>query len=254
MEERLQKVLSTWGVASRRHAESLIQAGRVAVNGQIAELGQKADPERDRIQLDGRELTPRDRPAKYYALLHKPLRTLSTCQDPQGRQTVLDLLPRQLQQTSGIHPVGRLDYNSTGALILTNDGDLTYRLTHPRHHIPKRYRVVVRGRPSADIIKRWQQGVHLDGRQTAPAQVSILVSKLPGQTELEVVLWEGRNRQIRRTAELLGYPVKQLHRLAIGPVHLGNLKVGQLRPLSPRELQKLQRATVKSADVRNVTE
>ena len=254
MEERLQKILSTWGVASRRHAESLIQAGRVTVNGEVAELGQKADSERDRIQLDGRELTQRDRPAAYYALLHKPLRTLSTCQDPQGRQTVLDLLPRQLQQASGIHPVGRLDYNSTGALILTNDGDLTYQLTHPRHHIPKIYRVVVRGQPSPDIIKRWRQGVRLAGHQTAPAQVHILPSKSPGQTELEVVLWEGRNRQIRRTAELLGHPVKRLHRLAIGPVQLGNLSVGQLRPLTSKELRQLRQAVMKTADVRNVTE
>ncbi|NEQ47608.1 MAG: rRNA pseudouridine synthase [Leptolyngbya sp. SIOISBB] len=254
MEERLQKILSTWGVASRRHAESLIQAGRVTVNGEVAELGQKADPERDRIQLDGRELTQRDRPTAYYGLLHKPLRTLSTCQDPQGRKTVLDLLPRKLQQASGIHPVGRLDYNSTGAIILTNDGDLTYQLTHPRHHIAKIYRVIVRGQPSPDIIKRWQQGVRLAGRLTAPAQVQILSSKLPGQTELEVVLWEGRNRQIRQTADLLGHPVKQLHRLAVGPVQLGNLKVGQLRPLSSKELKQLRQAAMKSADVRNVTE
>lgn len=254
MAERLQKILSAWGVASRRHAESLIQAGRVSVNGEVAALGQKADPERDSIRLDGRELVQRDRPAAYYALLHKPLRTLATCQDPQGRPTVLDLLPRQLQQAQGIHPVGRLDYNSTGALILTNDGDLTYQLTHPRHHIAKIYRVIVRGQPSPDIIKRWQQGVRLAGRQTAPAQVQILSSKLPGQTELEVVLWEGRNRQIRRTAELLGHPVKQLHRLTIGPVQLGNLKVGQLRPLSPKELKQLRQTVMNSADVRNVTE
>ena len=254
MAERLQKILSTWGVASRRHAESLIEAGRVTVNGELAELGQKADPERDSICLDGRELAPRDRPAAYYGLLHKPLRTLSTCQDPQGRPTVLDLLPRALQQASGIHPVGRLDYNSTGALILTNDGDLTYQLTHPRHHIPKTYRVIVRGRPSPDIIKRWRQGVRLGGRQTAPAQVQILSTKLPGQTELKVVLWEGRNRQIRQTAELLGHPVKHLHRFAIGPVQLGHLKVGQLRPLSSKELKQLRQAVMKTADVRNVTE
>jgi len=192
MEERLQKVLSKWGIASRRHAESLIEAGRVKVNGEVATLGQKVDPDRDTIQLNGRELAQRDRPQSYYGLLNKPLRTLSTCQDPQGRDTVLDLLPRELQQDSGIHPVGRLDYNSTGALLLTNDGELTYHLTHPRHHIPKTYRVTVKGQPSPDIISRWQRGVRLSGRLTAPAKVTVLSSESPGQTELEIRLWEGR--------------------------------------------------------------
>lgn len=254
MAERLQKILSQWGVASRRHSENLIQSGRVSVNGEVAELGQKADPNQDAIFLDGRALAPRDRPPAYYALLNKPLRTVSTCQDPQGRRTVLELLPRHLQQDSGIHPVGRLDYNSTGAIILTNDGDLTYQLTHPRHHIPKTYRVVVRGQPSPDIINRWENGVCLAGHQTAPAKVEVLSTKFPGQTELKVVLWEGRNRQIRRTAELLGHPVKQLHRLAIGPVGLGNLQIGQLRLLSQRELKQLREAAIAASDVRKATE
>jgi pseudouridine synthase len=255
MEERLQKILSQWGVASRRSAESLIQAGRVSVNGTVAELGQKADPQRDRIQLDGRELTPSDRPPAYYGLLNKPLRTMSTCYDPQGRRTVIDLLPPALRQASGIHPVGRLDYNSTGALLLTNDGDLTYQLTHPRHHIAKTYRVIVRGQPSPDIIKQWQRGIRLDGRQSAPATVRVVSSgKSSGHTELEVVLWEGRNRQIRRTAELLGHPVKQLHRLSIGPLQVSNLKFGQIHLLTPQELKQLQDALMNTDDVRNVTE
>jgi len=254
MEERLQKVLSKWGIASRRHAESLIEAGRVKVNGEVATLGQKVDPDRDTIQLNGRELAQRDRPQSYYGLLNKPLRTLSTCQDPQGRHTVLDLLPRELQQDSGIHPVGRLDYNSTGALLLTNDGELTYHLTHPRHHIPKTYRVTVKGQPSPDIISRWQRGVRLSGRLTAPAKVTVLSSESPGQTELEIRLWEGRNRQIRRTADLLGHPVKRLHRLAIGPIHLGNLRNGQVRPLTSEELKQLRQSVLNTADVRDVTE
>ena len=254
MGERLQKILSQWGVASRRGAESLIQAGRVSVNGAVAELGQKADPQCDHIQLDGRKLAPRDRPPIYYGLLNKPYRTMSTCHDPQGRRTVIEFLPTALQQSSGIHPVGRLDYNSTGALLLTNDGDLTHRLTHPRHHIAKTYRVLVRGKPSPDIIKRWQQGVRLEEYQTAPATVRVLPSsKSSGHTELEVVLWEGRNRQIRRTAEQLGHPVKQLHRLSIGPLHLGNLKPGQIRPLSPEELTQLQDIVTNTADVIGVT-
>lgn len=254
MAERLQKILAQWGVASRRHAEGLIQAGRVVVNGEVAELGQKADPTCDRIQLDGRELTRRDRPQAYYGLLNKPLRTVSTCQDPQGRRTVLDLLPRELQQDSGIHPVGRLDYNSTGALLLTNDGDLTYQLTHPRHHLPKIYRVTVKGQPSADIISRWQQGVHLSGRPTAPAQVRVLASPSSGQTELEVTLWEGRNRQIRRTASLLGHPVQRLHRIAIGSIQLGTLKPGQIRTLTHAELKQLHQIVMNPADSREAIE
>ena len=248
MAERLQKILSQWGVASRRHAEGLIQAGRVVVNGQVAELGQKADPTCDRIQLDGRELARRDRPQAYYGLLNKPRQTVSTCQDPQGRRTVLDLLPHELRQDSGIHPVGRLDYNSTGALLLTNDGELTYQLTHPRHHIPKIYRVTVKGQPRADIINRWQQGVLLSGRPTAPAQVRIVASPSPGHTELEVTLWEGRNRQIRRTASLLGHPVQRLHRTTIGPIQLGNLKSGQIRVLTHEELEQLRKVVINPAD------
>ncbi|MEM6836221.1 MAG: pseudouridine synthase [Cyanobacteria bacterium P01_C01_bin.120] len=240
MAERLQKILSQWGVASRRQAESLIKAGRVLVNDAVAELGQKADPQRDSIKIDGRELTRRDRPPAYYGLLHKPLRTVSTCQDPRGRQTVLSLLPQALQQDSGIHPVGRLDYNSTGALILTNDGELTHQLTHPRHHIPKTYRVVIQGRPHAETIAQWRAGIFLSGRQTAPAKVTVLSKKSPGQTVLEVVLWEGRNRQIRRTAEQLGHAVIHLHRVAIGPIHLGNLTSGQIRLLTQQELKQLR--------------
>lgn len=254
MAERLQKILSQWGVASRRQAEALIEAGRVVVNDEVAALGQKADPDRDRIQLDGRELSRRDRPQAYYGLLNKPLRTVSTCQDPQGRQTVIDLLPHELRCDSGIHPVGRLDYNSTGALILTNDGELTYHLTHPRHHIPKTYRVTIKGQPSADIINRWQQGVRLDGRPTAPAQVTVLASPAPGQTELEVILWEGRNRQIRRTASLLGYPVQRLHRVAIGPLQLGKLRNGQIRTLTRTELAQLRQAIIPSTDSGTTTE
>ncbi|MEM9767341.1 MAG: pseudouridine synthase, partial [Cyanobacteria bacterium P01_D01_bin.71] len=215
----------------------------------VAELGQKADPQRDRIKIDGRELTGRDRPHAYYGLLHKPLRTVSTCQDPQGRRTVLDLLPQKLQRASGIHPVGRLDYHSTGALILTNDGELTYQLTHPRHHVPKTYRVVVRGCPSADALKRWRAGIFLSGCQTAPAKVTVLSTKSPGQTVLEVVLWEGRNRQIRRTAEQLGHSVIHLHRVAIGPIHLGSLKSGHIRPLTSRELNQLRQATNTAEEV-----
>lgn len=241
---RLQKVLSQWGVASRRHAEILIEAGRVSVNGEVAHLGQRADPNQDRIELDGRLLSAQNRPAHHYLLLNKPTRVMSSCDDPEGRKTVLAFLPETLQAGTGMHPVGRLDFNSTGALLLTNEGALTCRLTHPRYHIPKTYRVAVAGSPSPEVLSQWQQGILLAGRRTLPAQVSRVTDPpdgLPDCTELEIVLREGRNRQIRRVAEALGHPVKRLHRIAIGPIALGDLAIGQTRPLIPAELTQLRR-------------
>ena len=228
MKERLQKLLSQWGVASRRRAEDLIVAGRVTVNGEPAQLGQRADPTCDRVAVDGKLLHPVSQPKRHYYLLHKPRGVVSTCKDPQGRRTVLGLLPKQLQVGAGIHPVGRLDTDSTGALLLTNDGDLTHRLTHPRYHIPKVYQVEVEGQPTAATLQRWRQGVTIDGRKTLPAQVrlhrsghsakghpdKLSVSPTP-TTVLEVILHEGRYRQIRRVADHLGHPVVKLHRQAI---------------------------------------
>jgi 23S rRNA pseudouridine2605 synthase len=242
MQERLQKILSRWGIASRRQAETLIVAGRVRVNGAVAQLGQTADPEQDAIALDERLLTPQNRPDHQYFLLNKPLRVVSSCHDPRGRKTVLEFLPKALQKGAGIHPVGRLDYNSTGAILLTNDGDLTYQLTHPRHQIPKTYRVLVAGHPSAGMIRRWQQGIILSGRRTLPAEVKVIEGGSSPYTELEVILREGRNRQIRRVAESLGHPVKKLHRVAIGPIQLGELDIGQVRPLQTAELKGLRQA------------
>ncbi len=253
MEERLQKLLSKWGIASRRHAEDLIKSGRVQINGAVAELGQKADPDRDLITFDGRELSHQTRPDLHYLLLNKPLRVVSTCQDPQGRKTVLAFLPQPLRQGAGIHPVGRLDYNSTGALLLTNDGSLTNQLTHPNHRMPKIYRVAVRGRPTSDTIEQWRRGVMLSGRRTMPAKISV-IREAPQQTELEIVLREGRNRQIRRVAEALGHPVKSLHRIAIGPIHLQGLPPGQVRALSKAELGKLRQGTKETLAAYNVTE
>lgn len=239
MTERLQKLLSQWGVASRRQAEALIQAGRVKVNGTVAHLGQKADPNLDAITLDNHPLGPKNRPAQFYLLLNKPLGVVCTCDDPWGRSTVLDLLPPPLRSGQGIHPVGRLDANSTGALILTNDGELTYRLTHPRHHIPKTYRVWVQGHPSRHALAQWQQGITLEGRRTLPATVR-QVTQRPDRTELEVVLREGRKRQIRRVAEALGHPVVKLHRIAIGSVYLASLMPGNVRDLTKHEVNALK--------------
>jgi len=245
MEERLQKLLSQWGLASRRQAEQLIREGRVAVNDAIATLGQKANPAVDTIQLDGQVLGSA-RPERWVWLLNKPKGVVSTCRDPQGRPTVLDYLPQELRQGQGIHPVGRLDADSTGALLLTNDGQLTYQLTHPRHHIPKQYHVWVQGHPSDAILSQWSQGILLDARQTQPAKVTRL-SHDSQQTLLEITLWEGRNRQIRRTAERLGHPVLNLHRIAIGSLELGPLASGESRPLNHHEIARL-RAEAETAE------
>ncbi len=222
-------------------------AGRVQVNGQVCtQLGQKANPECDRIAVDGVPLTMRHRPTEQYLLVHKPVGVVSTCADPQGRKTILNLLPPDLREGSRLYPVGRLDADSTGALILTNDGDFTYRLTHPRHSIPKTYQVRVRGIPPESILQNWRDGVMLSGRLTLPAQVQVLkpsnlnsTTKFP-ETLLEITLWEGRNRQIRRVAEQLGYPVLSLHRIAIGSIRLESLKPGAYRFLKDVEIQALK--------------
>jgi 23S rRNA pseudouridine2605 synthase len=219
MPERVQKILSQWGFASRRQAEQMILAGRVRLNGKSVQLGQRADPNCDQLEVDGVIVQLQGRPQPIYLLLHKPLGVVSTCRDPQAKTTVLDCLPYPLQKQQGIHPVGRLDVDSTGALLLTNNGDLTFYLTHPRHHIAKTYEVWVQGLPPLSILRQWQQGVILEGRKTLPAGVKVLRHQ-GNQTCLEVVLKEGRNRQIRRVAAQLGYPVIHLHRTAIGPICL----------------------------------
>ncbi|MGB3240342.1 MAG: pseudouridine synthase [Geitlerinemataceae cyanobacterium] len=243
MEERLQKLLSQWGVASRRRAEEMISAGRVRVNGETVCLGYKANPKSDRIEIDGVPLGFGHRPQPIYLLLHKPAGVVSTCFDPQKRRTAIDLLPVQFRQ--GIHPVGRLDMDSTGALLLTNDGALTFHLTHPRHQISKTYRVLLCGNPPESVLETWRQGILLDGRPTQPARVRVLERTPEKQTSIEVILTEGRNRQIRRVAALLGYPVLQLHRSAIGSLQLQppgqpGLLEGEYRSLKPSELGVLQ--------------
>ncbi|MBD2679618.1 MULTISPECIES: pseudouridine synthase [Nostoc] len=244
MEARLQKVLAQLGIASRREAEEMIRRSRVRINGVLAHLGQKVDPEKDAIAIDGKLISPKQRPALIYLLLHKPAGVVSTCYDPHQRPTVLDLLPKELREGSGIHPVGRLDVDSTGALILTNDGDLTFGLTHPRHSISKTYRVLVKGHPPEAVLRMWRQGVVLEGRKTRPAKVQIVESSAQGSF-LEIVLQEGRNRQIRRVAQQLGYPVIQLHRSAIGSIQLQTpkepfLPEGKYRFLKDREIQFLR--------------
>jgi pseudouridine synthase len=223
-------------MASRREAERMILDGRVKVNGISVQLGEQADPQKDTIEVDGVRLT--HRPPLVYILLHKPKGVISTCDDPQQRKTVLNLLEPELRSGQGIHPVGRLDRNSTGALLLTNNGKLTLSLTHPRYHLPKTYQVWVKGTPPESRLQQWREGVVLDNQKTLPAQIEILTRK-EGKSLLKVVIKEGRNRQIRRAAELLGFPVIDLHRTAIGSIKLSSLPRGKYRFLEDWELDRL---------------
>ena len=244
MAERVQKVLSQWGIASRRKAEQMIVAGRVQVNGKTAKLGDRVDLAVDLLLVDDKAVRSTHRPQLIYLLLNKPVGVVSTCFDPQNRSTVIDLLPRYLGQTTGIHPVGRLDLASSGALILTNDGEFTLGLTHPRYHLPKTYIVKLDRSPASKDLALWRKGIILDGRKTLPAKVSLLNSDKAAKT-IEIVLTEGKNRQIRRVARQLGYRVQKLHRIAIGTITLSldnNLELtpGKYRHLKQTEINFLK--------------
>jgi pseudouridine synthase len=230
--DRLQKLMAAAGLCSRRQAEEWLRQGRVLVNQAPARLGDRADPSLDRITIDGLPLASAALPLTL--LLNKPTGVHSTCHDPHGRATVLDLLPPELRQGRGLHPVGRLDADSRGALLLSNDGELTLRLTHPRYGHRKTYRVWVEGRPNDQNLEHWRAGVPLDGMPSQPVEVRRLRHHR-GLSLLELVLLEGRNRQIRRTAEILGHPVRDLQRVAIGPLRLSDLPEGRWREVEPRE-------------------
>lgn len=234
--ERLQKLIAAAGLCSRRRAEDLLRAGRVQVNGATARIGDRADPGSDAIVVDGVPLPGPARPL--LLLLNKPVGVVCSCSDPRGRPTVLDLLPGELRRGQGLHPIGRLDADSRGALLLTNQGDLTLRLSHPRHGHRKLYRVQVTGHPSGATLARWAAGVPLDGLPSQGVAVRVL-RRSPNDTWLELEMGEGRNRQIRRTAELLGHPVRDLQRVGIGGLRLGPLPEGRWRALDRREWQAL---------------
>jgi len=207
----------------------------VTLNGEPARLGQKADPEHDHIALDGQQVRVDRR--RICVALHKPRGVLSDEGDQSGKLvTARSLVPLR----GHIFPVGRLDLRSEGLMLLTNDGELAHLLTHPRYEHAKEYHVRVAGRPDDQALQRWRKGVHLDGKRTAPARVSLIRGE-SNHTWLRVVLREGRKRQIRRVAAMLGHPVDRLIRVRIGPVHLGELKPGEWRRLSRRELERLER-------------
>jgi 23S rRNA pseudouridine2605 synthase len=235
--ERLQKILSRAGIASRRKAEELIQAGHVRLNGQVVtQLGTKANPRTDRITIDGRPLRLADEPL--YILFHKPVGVVTTLSDPEGRPTVRDYL-RGVR--ARVFPVGRLDFHSSGLLLLTNDGELALRLTHPRYGIRKTYRVKVKGSPTPEALAQLAAGVRLEEGVTAPAEVRIARGS-EGKTWLEITLGEGRRREVRRMCEQVGYPVEKLSRTRLGPLTLGKLPPGEHRMLTEREVRQLHYA------------
>lgn len=233
--QRLQKILAQAGIASRRRSEELVCAGRVSVNGQVVNtLGAQADPACDRIEVDGQPVVLQAQ--SVYFLLRKPRGYLSTCYDPQGRKTVLELVP----YVPGLHPVGRLDRDTTGLLILSNDGSFTQALTHPRHGVAKTYVADVRGRPTPTALQQLRTGVRLEGGLTLPAQVEML-EKRPDISRVALTIREGRNRQVRRMMEAVGHPVIRLERVAIDTLGAEDLREGQYRVLTPEEVQTLLR-------------
>ena len=229
--ERLQKVLARAGIASRRACEELIAAGRVRVNGEIAGLGTRVDPARDRIELDGALVAAAPGLAHY--LLNKPRGVVSTASDPEGRPTVVGLVP----SAPRVFPVGRLDADTEGLIILTNDGPLAHRQTHPRFGIDKEYVAEVTGTPGRAALRALRRGVALDDGVTAPARVSLIAPAV-----LRITIHEGRNRQVRRMCDAVGHPVQRLVRTRIGPLADRRLPPGHWRPLTPRVVQALARA------------
>jgi len=231
--DRLQKLLSQAGVGSRRASEPMLFAGRLPVNGAtIRELGTKADPAVDDIRVDGRRV--KVAATRRYLLLNKPRGYVSTRSDPERRPTVIDLL-RGVREY--VYPVGRLDFESEGLLILTNDGDLAARLTHPRHGVPRVYDVRVLGAPDDHDLDRLRKGVVIDGRKTGLAEVTSI-----GDDHLIITVKEGRNREVRKMCDAIGHPVKNLMRVAIGPLRDTRLKLGHWRDLTAVEVKKLQAA------------
>lgn len=232
---RLQKFMADNGIASRRKCEEMIEQGMVKVNGKVAEIGDKVDPKHDKVAVRGRKLTAASTGKQRYIMLHKPRGFITTMQDEQGRRCVAELVG---DVGVRVYPVGRLDRESEGMLLMTNDGEFSNAMTHPTRHVPKTYRVTIRPKITDEQIAAFQSGIEIDGRMTAPAGIRIL-EKTEGRVVVEVILYEGRNRQIRRMFEELGIEVARLKRTAVGSVKLGMLPQGKWRDLTDDEVHKL---------------
>lgn len=234
MPERLQKIIARAGIASRRAAEELIAKGRVSLNGEVVqELGTKADPATDTIRVDGRVVHSAE--ARRYLAMHKPKGCITSTRDPEGRRTVMDLLGAHASK--GLFPVGRLDYNTEGLLILTDDGDFANRILSAKHGIPKTYEVKVSGKPTSEMIERLRRGIKLDRRLAKPESIRLL--RVGDNPWYQVTLVEGRNRQIHRMFERIGFTVKKLRRVRIGTLTLRGLEPRQVRQLRPNEVRQL---------------
>lgn len=233
---RLQKFMAECGVASRRKSEELIEMGKVKINGHVAQIGDKVNPKRDIVTVRGKRINKADR--MYYFMLNKPRGYVTTVSDELGRKTVMDLVDCEAR----IYPVGRLDKDSEGLLILTNDGSFANALTHPKHNYAKVYRVTVRPSVNDEILDKLRNGIEIDGRMTAPCDVNIITEE-EGRVVLEFILREGRNRQIRKMCEAVNLEVARLKRISIGPVKLGMLQTGKYRELTDNEVKKLLRSS-----------
>ncbi len=241
MLERIQKVIAQCGYCSRRKAEEYITARKVKVNGHPALIGQKVDPDRDVITVGDDRIYYEKKKEKIYLMMYKPRGYITTTSDEKGRRCVMDLLPRMEDR---VYPIGRLDVNSEGLLLFTNDGAFANDMMHPSRHVSKTYRVTVRQDVTDEIAAQLAAGVYIDGRKTAPAEVRVLV-KEPNRVVMEVVIREGRNRQVRKMCEAVGLEVARLKRTAVGPVRLGMLKPGEVRQLSKEELRAIRAAVKK---------
>jgi 23S rRNA pseudouridine2605 synthase len=241
--ERLQKIISTAGLASRRQAEAWILAGRVSVNGHVVrELGTKADWDFDRVELDGK---PLERAGLLYYLLNKPYGVITSLHDPEGRKTVADIVVAA-GVVDRVYPVGRLDYDTEGLLILTNDGELTQRLSHPSFQVEKEYAVDVEEKPTLQALQSLRQGIRLADGVTAPALVSQAVMAENGYWRFQIVIHEGRNRQVRRMVESVGLTARRLKRIRYGFLTIEGLKSGTFRPIEPEELSRLKKMAGKA--------
>lgn len=243
--ERLQKVLAQAGVASRRKCEEYIEAGRVQVNDKtVTTLGVKVDPETDVIKVDGRPINLQN---KVYIAMNKPKGVITSVSDPEGRKVVTDFLKDVKER---VYPVGRLDYDSEGLLLLTNDGELANLLTHPKHHVPKTYHATVKGVPHGSLLDKLKNGVELEDGMTASAEVEYYdINPEKNETVIAITIYEGRNRQVRRMFEAIRYPVIKLKRVQFGSLTLSGIPRGKYRRLSPQEVKELRQSALESHNV-----
>jgi 23S rRNA pseudouridine2605 synthase len=246
--QRLQKILADAGIASRRKCEELISSGRVQVNGTVInQLGAKANPLKDKILVDGRLIQLEK---KIYVMFNKPKGVITSAEDPVGRKVVTDFL---IGIKERIYPIGRLDYDTEGLLLLTNDGEFAHLLTHPKHHVPRTYLATVKGIPHGSLLDKLRSGVKLEDGMTSPAEVEYAdIDEQKNQTIVQITIYEGRNRQVRRMFEHISFPVMRLKRIQFGPLYLTGISRGKYRHLTPKEIEGLRQEALHSHKVQKL--